>query len=137
LTPLPDVEGDPNHGAQLYDENCLVCHGPNGEGRVGATLAKDFPSIRPDLRVKAVIDRGVEGSVMPAWNQEFGGPLTESDVNDLVSFILIWAENPANVPEEAVQTPSTQIDPQVWIFFGILGAIVVGAAVVSFLGRKK
>jgi mono/diheme cytochrome c family protein len=139
LTPLPDIEGDPNHGALLYDENCAVCHGPDGEGRVGATLAKDFPSIRPDLRVKAVIDRGVEGSVMPAWSQENGGPLTESDVNDLVAFILTWGtpENPPSIPAVAEQAPAVQIDPQVWIFFGILGAIVVLAAVVSLLGRKR
>jgi len=139
LTPLPDVEGDPNHGALLYDENCAVCHGANGEGRVGVTLAKDFPSIRPDLRVKAVIDRGVEGSVMPAWSQENGGPLAESDVNDLVAFILTWStpENPPSVPAEAEQAPAAQIDPQVWIFFGILAAIVVGAVVVSLLGRRR
>jgi mono/diheme cytochrome c family protein len=139
LTPLPDVEGDPNHGAVLFDQNCAVCHGPDGEGRVGATLAKDFPSIRPDLRVKAVIDRGVEGSVMPAWSQENGGPLSETDVNDLVAFILTLgtAENPPSVPGGAEETPATQIDPQVWIFFGILGAILVGAVVVSFLGRRK
>ncbi|NOZ26908.1 MAG: c-type cytochrome [Chloroflexi bacterium] len=37
-------------GARLYAENCAVCHGPNGEGRVGATLAKNWPSIRADLR---------------------------------------------------------------------------------------
>jgi mono/diheme cytochrome c family protein len=139
LTPPPDVAGDPNHGALLYDENCAVCHGPDGEGRVGATLAKDFPSIRPDLRVKAVIDQGVEGSVMPAWSQENGGPLSESDVNDLVAFILTLgtAENPPSVPAEPEEAPITQIDPQVWIFFGILGVIVVGAVLVSILSRKR
>ncbi|NOZ26909.1 MAG: c-type cytochrome [Chloroflexi bacterium] len=50
ITPIPGVEGDPNRGAVLYQENCAVCHGPNGEGRVGATLAKNWPSIRADLR---------------------------------------------------------------------------------------
>ena len=49
-------------GARLYGENCAVCHGPEGQGRVGATLAKDWPSIRPDLTVKTIIANGVPGS---------------------------------------------------------------------------
>jgi mono/diheme cytochrome c family protein len=126
-------------GAQLYSENCAVCHGAEGNGRVGATLAQDWPSIRPDLRVKDAIENGISGSVMPAWSQENGGPLAESDVNDLVAFILTWStpDNPPSVPGEAEQAPAAQIDPQVWIFFGILAAIVVGAVVVSLLGRRR
>lgn len=88
VTPPPGVEGDPNRGAVLYDQNCLVCHGPNGEGRVGATLAKSWASLRADLSIKAVISRGVEGSPMPAWDQAEGGPLTEQEINDIVAFVL-------------------------------------------------
>ncbi|HZD55418.1 MAG TPA: c-type cytochrome, partial [Anaerolineales bacterium] len=54
-------------GARLFAENCAVCHGPDGKGRIGATLAKDWPSIRPDLEIKTTISRGVAGSPMPAW----------------------------------------------------------------------
>ncbi len=58
------AEPDPQElGAQLYAENCAVCHGSDGQGRVGATLAKDWPSIRPDLTVKSIIETGVPGSV--------------------------------------------------------------------------
>ena len=57
----PDsAEPDPQElGAQLFAENCAVCHGADGQGRVGATLAKDWPSIRPDLTVKSIIETGV------------------------------------------------------------------------------
>jgi len=77
-------------GAQLFAENCAVCHGANGEGRVGAELSKDWPSIRPDLRVKTVIEQGVPGSPMPAWSQENGGPLTDAEVEALTLYILTW-----------------------------------------------
>jgi cytochrome c oxidase cbb3-type subunit III len=136
LVAPPQVEGDPNHGAQLFDENCVVCHGPNGEGRVGATLAKDFPSIRPDLQVRTVISRGVEGSVMPAWSQEHGGPLAESDIDDLTAFILALENRPAS-PAPVEPAAAARIDPQVWIFFGVLAVILLGAAVFSVLNRRR
>ena len=104
LTPPPGITGDPNRGAVLYAANCAVCHGEDGEGRVGATLAKDWPSFRPDLRVKSVIVTGIEGSVMPGWSQEHGGPLTDQDINDITSFILTWegAESIEGTQEPAI-----------------------------------
>ena len=88
ITPVAFVQGDPNQGAVLFDQNCAVCHGLEGEGRIGATLAKNWPSIRPDLAVKTTIENGVSGSVMPAWSQVNGGPLNESQIDDLVAYIL-------------------------------------------------
>ncbi len=44
-------------GARLYAENCAVCHVSQGEGRVGVTLAKAWPSIRPDLSIKTTIQK--------------------------------------------------------------------------------
>ncbi len=121
ITPIPDVEGDPNRGAVLYAENCAVCHGPNGEGRVGVSLAKDWPAIRPDLRVKAVIERGVPGSPMTAWSQANGGPLADEDINDIVAFILSW---PASTqPLALTPTPAQAATPSV--FSGPLGALIV------------
>jgi mono/diheme cytochrome c family protein len=88
ITPIPAIEGDPTHGAMLFALNCAVCHGPNGEGRIGATLAQDWPAIRTDLRLKETISNGVAGSFMPPWSQEAGGPLAEGEIDDLVSYIL-------------------------------------------------
>jgi mono/diheme cytochrome c family protein len=106
VTAPPNVEGDPNQGATIYDQNCAVCHGAEGAGRVGATLAKAFPSARPDISIKAAISTGVDGSPMPAWSQQNGGPLTEAEINNLVAFVLTLkptgevaaAPTPASLP---------------------------------------
>lgn len=134
LTPIAKVEGDPNRGANLYDQNCALCHGRNGEGRVGATLAKDFPSIRPDLRIKSTIERGIEGSVMPAWSQDFGGPLSTDEINDLVAFLLTWSTPP--YPLAITETPTfapaplalLRSQPLVVIGFIVVVVVVLAAA---------
>jgi mono/diheme cytochrome c family protein len=134
LTPPPGVTGDPNRGALLYASNCAVCHGQEGEGRIGATLAKDWPSFRPDLQVKSAIEIGVEGSVMPAWSREHGGPLTDQDINDIVAFILTWsgAETPVQ-PEEQPVGPLTGWPA--WIL--LIGAFILIIIAIVYYSRQK
>ncbi len=79
--------GDVSRGKQLFDQNCAVCHGDRAQGRVGPRLSKDFPGIRVDLFLKSTISNGVEGTVMPAWSKERGGPLTDAEIDDIVAFI--------------------------------------------------
>jgi mono/diheme cytochrome c family protein len=141
LTPPPDVEGNPNNGADLYQRNCLVCHGPDGQGRVGATLAKDWPSIRADLRIQTTIARGVDGSVMPAWSQENGGPLTEGQINDLVAYILTWStpENPPTITPTSAPTPSPGFGlttQQTWVILFLIVVVLVGGATIAALSRR-
>lgn len=133
ITPVPEVMGDPNSGGVLYDENCKVCHGPNGEGRIGARLAKAWTSVRPDLEIKTTISTGIEGTIMPAWSQANGGPLTESEINNLVAFVLTR-------PQEANQLeptpPSLGPVPTTWltgwggaVLLVVLFILVVGVAI--------
>jgi mono/diheme cytochrome c family protein len=139
ITPVPEVEGDPNRGVVLYAENCAVCHGPNGEGRVGAQLDKVWPSIRPDLRIKTAIENGVSGSPMPAWGQKNGGPLTEQDINDIVAFVLSWQAGavPTGVAPTPAPTPSILSGPLgvLVLVAGLLVLVLVG--VIGALARKR
>lgn len=127
ISPVPDVVGDPNQGAILYDQNCAVCHGTEGRGRVGTGLDKVWPSIRPDLGIKNTISNGVMGSPMPAWSQVNGGPLTETEINNLVAFIM--ALEPASEEIQQAPTPAPAPGPLAdW--FGILLAVVLFILVV-------
>jgi mono/diheme cytochrome c family protein len=110
ISPIPEIEGDPNQGAVLYEENCTVCHGAQGEGRIGATLAKEWPAIRPDLTISSTIASGIEGTTMPAWSQAFGGPLSQEDINDIVAYILSWQ------PPAEITPPTTPAAPtETWL----------------------
>jgi mono/diheme cytochrome c family protein len=122
----------------LYDQNCLVCHGPNGEGRIGASLAKAWPSIRPDLQVKATIERGIEGSAMPAWSQANGGPLTDGEVDNLVAYILTWSTpaNPATLaPTPVPEAPAQGTGLAVWLIAIVVIALVIVG--VFYLTRRR
>ena len=131
ITPVPDVDGDPNHGAVLFDENCAVCHGQYGEGRIGANLAKNWPSIRPDLTVRAAISQGIPGSAMPAWSQAHGGPLSGADIDDIVSYIMTLPSIEAGgaVTEPTSDTKSSPFSG----LAGVLVAVVLFGAIVAVI----
>lgn len=124
MTPVPDVEGDPNQGALLFDENCAVCHGPDGLGRVGANLSRTWSAIRPDLGIKATISNGIVGSFMPAWSQANGGPLSEAQINDLTAFVLTLPA--VDTGAQPVETPA----PANPFFSGWGGVLVLVVAFV-------
>jgi mono/diheme cytochrome c family protein len=127
VTVPPNVTGDPNRGAALFDQNCVVCHGANGEGRIGAQLAKPWSSVRPDLSLKSTISTGVSGSPMPAWSLANGGPLAEAEIDDLVAFVLTL--KPTGGEAQAQPTPASLPGPLAdW--FGIILTIVLVVLVV-------
>jgi cytochrome c oxidase cbb3-type subunit III len=139
LTTVPNVEGDPNNGAVLFDKNCAVCHGPEGKGRIGANLSKSWAAIRPDLSIKSTISNGIPGSVMPAWSQAKGGPLAEAEINDLVAFLLALSASSAQAAETPTPTPAPSGFFTGWggvIFTLVLFLIVVAAAIVVQARRK-
>jgi len=112
--------GDATRGAQIFLANCQVCHGPRGEGRAGASLQNVYGGINPDEFLRVTVERGVEGTFMPAWSQANGGPLTEQEINDVVAYIESWGttvEPPVPLPPRPEQNippvPEVNGDPNV------------------------
>jgi mono/diheme cytochrome c family protein len=100
IPPVPDVAGDPNEGALIFAGNCVACHGERAEGRIGQTLAKEFPSAEPGAYVLDVVTNGIEGTLMPAWGESNGGPLSEEDVQNVTAYVLSLAPVGTSTPQE-------------------------------------
>lgn len=69
----------------LYGMHCAGCHG--ADGRLGpAPPLNDalFLAVAPGEALRQVISHGREGTLMPAFGQEAGGPLTPKQVGILV-----------------------------------------------------
>jgi cytochrome c oxidase cbb3-type subunit 3 len=78
-------------GAELFAENCVLCHGQQGEGGIGPALNdKPFLTENSDERIFSLIDSGVPGTQMPAWSQSFGGPFTDEQIRQMVAFVRSW-----------------------------------------------
>ncbi|HVO41759.1 MAG TPA: c-type cytochrome [Aggregatilineales bacterium] len=79
-------------GQALFKKNCTLCHGDNGEGTEGRPSLNDKPFLTNTSNdtLYSIISSGVPNTEMPAWNQAFGGPLTNEDVTNLVAFLRAW-----------------------------------------------
>ena len=87
---LAQEGGSAEHGAALYAQNCLVCHGPRGEARLD-TQAAFATSISYSLDFADKVAQGVAGTYMGPWGTEYGGPLSDTDVMDLMAYAETWA----------------------------------------------
>jgi mono/diheme cytochrome c family protein len=78
-------------GRAIYNEQCVSCHGANGEGGVGTALNnKLLLKNTLDQVFFSVIRSGVPSTQMPSWSVDYGGPLTDEDIHNVVAFIRAW-----------------------------------------------
>lgn len=131
---LPDIGGDPAGGAVVYQANCVMCHGERGEGRFGATLAKAWPSTDPDIYLRQVVHQGIAGTIMPAWAQENGGPLTDTEIADVAAFVLTF--EPATIPTPAPEPTPPLSASMTLTLLGLLVGVGLVALVVYYLRAK-
>jgi high-affinity iron transporter len=89
-------------GKKLYEQNCVTCHGPKGDGKgqLGAALKppprdfnipfKQWTHSKGDLKkVFEVITKGIPNTSMVKWDQ-----LSEQDRWALVYFVVEFAALP-------------------------------------------
>ncbi|MBI4728815.1 MAG: cytochrome c [Acidobacteria bacterium] len=88
-------------GRQLYAANCAECHGDSGEGMDNAPAlnSKQFFASANEKLVHHIVEGGVPGTEMPAWWNEFGGPLTDEQIRAIVTYVLMWVKNAPDRPD--------------------------------------
>ncbi len=78
-------------GRLIYEQQCANCHGAQGEGGMGPALNnRTLLKNTLDSVFFSIIRSGVPNTQMPAWSVDYGGPLTDEEVRDLVAFIRAW-----------------------------------------------
>ncbi len=104
-------------GALLFMNNCVTCHGQNGEGIPGKgpvlnpdlftkhfkeiQASKEFGgTVRDFIRLTVSAGRPIQtewaaaqggfANRMPTWGQSNGGPMTAEQVENIVSYVMNW-----------------------------------------------
>ncbi|MBI3648386.1 MAG: cytochrome c [Actinobacteria bacterium] len=87
-------------GHQLWSLNCAACHCVNGEGVDAPALnSQEFLTGASDQQIHGIVAGGVPGTEMPAWWNEYGGPLTDQQIEDLVAYVRSWQKNAPSRPD--------------------------------------
>ena len=90
--------------APLYALRCAGCHGADGTAGAGPPLNDAlYLSLVTDDELHHIIADGRAGTLMPAWSEKNGGPLTEKQVTALIEGIRAnWQAGDANeLPKNA------------------------------------
>lgn len=73
------LDGDPDAGAVIYEDNCATCHAADGSGGTGPDLTGE--SEGPEEVIDVVYGGEDE---MPA----FSGSLSDQDIADVAAFVV-------------------------------------------------
>lgn len=103
-----DLEQSVAAGESIFAGHCATCHGDRGQGGIGPALnSKSLLTSVGNEQLFGLVRTGVPGTAMPAWAQDFGGPLTDEQVRQVVSYVRAW--EPTAVEVSPVGPPP---DPQ-------------------------
>ena len=87
-------------GTRVWELNCGSCHGLNGQGEDAPALnSQQFLDGISDEQMHRTIATGISGTEMPAWWNEFGGPLTDEQIAAVVAFVRSWEPTAPDRPD--------------------------------------
>lgn len=87
-------------GEHLWSLNCGACHGDHGQGTSAPALnSQQFLGSVSDEQVLRIISAGISGTAMPAWSNEFGGPLTAQETAAVVAYLRSLQQHAPSVPD--------------------------------------
>lgn len=95
VTLLTD-QADLDKGAQIFTDNCVVCHNPNGEGNIGPNLTDKYWIHGGDIKsIFKTIKYGVDGKGMP----EHESKLNPIQLQQVASYVKSLKFHEGKAPE--------------------------------------
>jgi putative heme-binding domain-containing protein len=92
VTPNVGPPGPPPNGEQLYTENCVECHGPEGDAVPDVDLGHGrFRRATTDPELVGIVLRGIPNTAMPPNN------FTEAQASAIVQFLRTKAQRAAAI----------------------------------------
>ncbi len=103
-------------GQDTYSVQCAECHGSEGEGgvikgvkglegfKMKAINSQDEMYTRSDDTLFNIGEYGQPNLGMPPFGKAFGGELSRSDINNLVTFMRYTWDNRVEVPKETASS---------------------------------
>jgi cytochrome c oxidase cbb3-type subunit 3 len=81
--------GDPARGQNVFTTFCSSCHGPDGRGGKGGSIAdSSYLSLVSDQHLRTVTIIGMPALGAPDWRGDVPGrPLSDADVTDVVAWL--------------------------------------------------
>jgi len=90
LPPYAAPPGDAERGKAVYEAACAACHGPDGKGgtKGGSLVDASFLALVSDQYLRTVVIAGRTDLGMPDWRGYTPGPLTDSQISDVVGWLI-------------------------------------------------
>lgn len=125
---IDPVEFKETEEAIALGQNCAFCHGGDGGGGPvptgfvdpisGDRVEYNAPPLNNVFQrwdeeiVRTTIERGRPGTPMPAWGVEYGGPMNEQAVTDVINYLMTFEGNqePPDLAEEVCAEGATNTD---------------------------
>lgn len=114
IPPEVSVAEDTLSGQEIYVDVCAQCHGVNGEGLLGPSLADQlFQLQNSDQDIFDTINFGHETTAMIAWGDVFSADQIQQLVELIRQFEPLAKEPTSESEEQPTATPTPQADADI------------------------
>ena len=87
-------------GDRLFAQSCAECHGIEAIGGTAPTLnAEEFLESTSDAQIQLLVQGGISGTSMSEWSLDFGGPLTDEQIRQIVTYLRSLEPDAPSVPD--------------------------------------
>jgi mono/diheme cytochrome c family protein len=122
---LEAAQGNPlEQGQQLFAKNCSPCHGQFGEGGPNPARPNDiiapistaeFLKTRDDYTLRQIIAQGQPNNGMSPFGLSYGGPLDDSEVDAIVTYLRsLEISPPVELPTEVASSTLPEKGPDIF-----------------------